>query len=276
MNWKKSLYVGAGVFLAIVVGAIYVTDRLNPSLITSNPYGFIEKLLSQWSLSLGAAGSFIAAMLALYAILQNRAIQEEDRRQVIHALHDEIHSNLVDIISLRYQVSEKLQRETDSHIVNTEYKPFQHIDTDVFDAMKNGGQLHRLGNIRMDIVSCYKLVKTYNNCGGYQPYHLELLAHIYEGLTKAMQAIEAKFEFLPHYLKEEVMGDNEISVTLKRIEDKLDQNIRVSVVRSWQNWGFAAMGVSVGMVWREPWLALVVFVLGFIMFLLAARIKKQP
>jgi hypothetical protein len=100
------------------------------------------------------------------------------------------------------------------------------------------------------------------------------LAHIYEGLKKAIRDLEAKFEFLPRYLKEEVMGDNEISVTLKRIEDKLDKSTRVSVVRSWQNWGFAAMGVSVGMVEREPWLALVMFVLGLAMLLLAPRTKK--
>jgi hypothetical protein len=203
MNVKKGLYVGVGIFLLLVLVAIYITDRLNPSLIISDPYRFIEKFFSQWSLALSAAGTIILALTIFSHIYENRRREERDNRQAIYALHDEIHWNLRPIITLRFAISERLRYQEEHNVILTEEAPFQLLDSRVFQDMRSRGQLYLLENLRMDVVFCYTLIDMYNKDGRFKPKHLELLATLYEELDKAIRNLEAKFKFLPHYVKYE-------------------------------------------------------------------------
>ena len=198
--WKYIL-IAVGAFLVIVVFAAGVTARFSISNITADTYGFIEKFFSQWSPALGAASTVILVVTVLWTIYNHHRGEERVKEQVIHALHDEIHSNLTDVIQLRFRISEKLRKEADTSLVLTEYQPFQAIDTAVFESMKNGGQLHWLRDMRMHTIFCYKLIKQYNRDEDFQYYHLELLANMYDALTKAITDLEANFNFLPPYLK---------------------------------------------------------------------------
>lgn len=202
MNIKKYLFIAIGVFLAIVALAVGVSARFDLSNITADPYGFIENFFNQWSPALGAASTIILVVTVFWTIYESRRSRDREKGQVIHALHDEIHSNLTDIIRLRFQISERVRKDDDIMVRLDEVLPFQLIDTSVFDSMKNGGQLHWLEDIRMHIIFCYKLIKQYNQDATFQPYHLELLANIYDGLDKTLRELEAKFKFLPHYIKE--------------------------------------------------------------------------
>lgn len=201
MNIKKYLCIAVGIFVAIVVLAIGISSRFSLSNITYDPYAFIEGFFAQWSPALSAAGVLIAAGLAFWAIYEGRQSQEREREQAMHALHDEIHSNMDDIIRLHFQVSEKVRKEEESGMINTADAPFQVIDTAVFDSMRNTGELRRLEDIRMHIIFCYKLIKMYNQNGAFKPFHLELLANIHGGLAEAIRDLETKFKFLPHYVK---------------------------------------------------------------------------
>lgn len=202
MNIKKYLSIAIGAFLVIVILTIGISAKFSLLNITANPYQFIEDFFNQWSPALGAASTVILAVLVLWTMYDNRRSQEREKERAIHALHDEIHSNLIDIIRLRFRISEKVKQETDTGLIFTQDQPFQVIDTAVFDSMKNGGQLHWLRDIRMHVIFCYKLIKQYNQDAAFKPYHLELLATAYEGLGKATRDLEKNFNFLPHYLKE--------------------------------------------------------------------------
>lgn len=202
MNIKKYLYIGIGVFLLIIFLAAGITAEFKLSNITSDVYSYIEKFFSQWSLALGAAGTVILALSVFFFIYENRRHEEREKEQAIHALHDEIHSNLTDIVRLRFQISQKFRKDDKIMVRLADDQPFQLIDTDVFDGMKNTGQLHWLEDIRMHTITCYKLVKLYNQDSGFKPHHLELLANIQECLDKAIRDLEAKFKFLPHYVRE--------------------------------------------------------------------------
>lgn len=273
---KKYLLVATSVFIAIVVLAIGFNTEFNLSNITSDPYGFIEGFFNQWSPALSAAGAFIAAVLAVWAILDSRRVRERDREQVIHALHDEIHSNLTDIIRLRFQVSEKVRKAEKSGVIDTGDVPFQIIDTAVFDSMKNNGQLHLLENIRMSVITYYKLVKLYNNDGGFQPHHLELLLNMHEGFDRVIRDLEAKFTFLPHYVKERDTGavteqpedkileskrstnamDIELKQELDKINNKLNElNAKVDInTREGNRLTFAVIGFSIAMAGIVVWI----------------------
>jgi len=188
--------------LVLVVVAIGISARFSFSNITADTYAFIEKFFTQWSPALGAASTIILVVTIFWTIYDRHRSEEKAKEQVIHALHDEIHSNLTDIIRLRFQVSEKSRQEDKTGIINTRDNPFQFIDAAVFDSMKNGGQLHWLREMRMHIIFCYKLIKQYNQDAVFKPYHLELLEKINAELTKAIRDLEANFKFLPHYLRE--------------------------------------------------------------------------
>lgn len=200
MNIKKYLYMGIGVFLLIVFLTVCITAEFKLSHITSDIYAFIEKFFSQWSLALSAAGTVILALSVFFFIYENRRREEREKEQAIHGLHDEIHWNLTHIIGLRFQISEGLKYIDERRIVPP--APFEFIETRVFDDMRSRGQLHWLENIRMDIIFCYKLTREYNMDRGYKSYHLEALATLYERLERVIRNLEAKFEFLPHYIKE--------------------------------------------------------------------------
>jgi hypothetical protein len=205
MNIKKYVFVAIGAFFLIVLLTVGVSARFSLSNIVANPYQFIEDFFEQWSPALSAAGTIIVAALALLSLHESRRSQERERERAIHALHDEIHSNLTDIITLRYQISDRITKveklPLESFPSDLDYHmPFHPIDTAVFDSMRNAGQLHWLGHIRMDIVTCYKAIQTYNRDAGFKPHHLDLLATLYEVLRKALSDIETNFKFLPRYL----------------------------------------------------------------------------
>jgi len=201
MNMKKYLYIGIGVFLFIVFLAAGTTAEFKLSNVTSDVYHYIEKFFGQWSLALSAVGTIILALSVFFFIYENRRREEREKQQSIHALHDEIHWNLTNIIRLRFQISEMLKYIDEHHTMPPE-APFELIETRVFDDMRSRGQLHWLENIRMDIIFCYQLTKDYNLDRGYKSYHLEILATLDERLEKTIRDMEAKFKFLPHYIQE--------------------------------------------------------------------------
>jgi len=52
-------------------------------------------------------------------------------------------------------------------------------------------------------VFCYGLIDMYNRDGCFKPKHLEILTMLYERLDKVIRSLEAKFKFLPRYVKYE-------------------------------------------------------------------------
>jgi hypothetical protein len=137
-------------------------------------------------------------------IYENRRREQREKQQAIHALHDEIHWNLTHIITLRFRISEWLRYTEEHHVVPTETEAlFELIDSRVFDDMRSRGQLCWLEDIRMDVISCYKVIRDYNMDRCFKPYHLEMLTKLHEWLDKAIKDLEAKFSFLPHYVKAE-------------------------------------------------------------------------
>ena len=93
MNIKKLSLIGGGLLLAIVALAVCISAKFSLSNITSNPYAFITSFFSQWSPALSAAGTLIVAFIAYLAIHENRRRQEQEERQYIRAVYDEIFSN---------------------------------------------------------------------------------------------------------------------------------------------------------------------------------------
>ena len=80
--------------------------------------------------------------------------------------------------------------------------PFELLETRVFDDMRSQGLLHLLEDMRMEIVPCYKLIRDYNLDREFKPNHPDMLATLHEWLEKRIKDLEAKFGFLPHYIKE--------------------------------------------------------------------------
>ena len=198
---KKYVSVAIGVFFLIVFLAVAVSARFSLSNIMANPYQFIEDFFEQWSPALSAAGTIIVAALAFLSLYENRRSQERERESAIHALHDEIRSNLTDISRLSSQISDRISEveklPLEALPSDLDYDmPFHPIDTAVFDNMKNAGQLHWLQNIRMEIVTCYKAIQTYNRDAGFKPHHPDLLTGLDETLKEALSDLETNFKFL--------------------------------------------------------------------------------
>jgi hypothetical protein len=225
MNIKKYLYIGIGVFLVIVFLAAGTTAEFKLSNVTSDVYGYIEKFFSQWSLALGAAGTVILAISVFLFIYENRRREEREKQQAIHALHDEIHWNLRPIITLRFDISEMLRYIEEHHVAPSELAPFQSLETRVFDEMRSRGQLHLLEDLRMDVVFCYGLIDMYNRDEGFKPKHLDILTTLHERLDKVIRDLEAKYKFLPRYVKYE---DSESVVEQKSGKDPAEQAVKAS------------------------------------------------
>lgn len=225
MNIKKYLFVAIGAFLVIVTLAVGISARFNLSNITADPYVFIENFFSQWSLALSAAGTIILALSVFFFIYENRRREEREKEQAIHALHDEIHWNLRPVITLRFDISEMLRYIEEHHTAPSGPPPFELLDTRVFDDMRSQGQLHLLEDLRMDIVFCYTLIRKYNMDREYKPNHLKLLTELHKRLDKAIRALEAKFKFLPRYVK---YKDSESVAEQKGGQEPTDQAVNAS------------------------------------------------
>lgn len=202
MNIKKVVWVAVVTFIIVVAFTIAFSARFNLSSITNEPYSFFEKFFNQWSPALGAAGTLILAISVFSFIYENRHREEREDRKAIHALHDEIFWNLNNIITLRFQISEWFKYVEEHNVIPYAPTPFELLETRVFDDMRSQGQLHLLENIRMEVVPCYKLIRDYNLDREFKPNHVELLKTLYEWLEKGIKDLEAKFKFLPHYIKE--------------------------------------------------------------------------
>jgi len=202
MNMRKLIWVALGGFIAIVLVVIGISARFTLSHITANPYGFIEDFFSQWSPVLAAAGTVLLAISIFSFIYENRRREEREQRQAIHSLHDEILWNLSNIITLRFHINERSRYIREHNMTPPAPTPFELLETRVFDDMRSQGQLHLLEDIRMKIVPCYKLIRDYNLDREFKPNHPDMLATLHEWLEKGIKDLEAKFEFLPHYIKE--------------------------------------------------------------------------
>jgi ABC-type multidrug transport system fused ATPase/permease subunit len=196
------MWIAIVVFIAIVAFTIAFSAKFNLSNITSEPHSFFERFFSQWSLALSAAGTIILAISAFSFIYESRRREDREERKAIHALHDEVFWNLNNIITLRFQISEYLKYLQEHNVTPSNQTPFELLETRVFDDMRSQGQLHLLEDIRMEIVPCYKLIRDYNLDREFKPNHLELLKTLHEWLEKGIKDLEAKFKFLPHYMKE--------------------------------------------------------------------------
>lgn len=210
MNVKGLIWIALGVFVAIAFVTIGISARFSLSNITANPYEFIEEFFSQWSPALAAAGTVILAISIFSFVYENRRREERERQQAIHALHDEILSILTDLTEICFGISRRLEEHGEKAFMGLSRPMQEHFfpqtDTFVFDSMKNAGQQHWLQEMRMDIVYCYRLVRMYNRSAVSEIPNLDLLVplptEIHERLDKAIRDLEAKFEFLPHYMTE--------------------------------------------------------------------------
>jgi len=177
---------------------------MSPNGVDNNLADKIYNFLGDWALILGAAGTIILAISVFSFIYENRRHEEREKEQAIHALHNEIHWNLRPIITLRYDISGWLNRVKEDRTTASEPETlYQPIETRVFDDIRSQGQLHWLEELRMDVVFCYGLIDTYNLDKSFKHNHLELLTTLHDRSDKTIRALEAKFEFLPRYVKYE-------------------------------------------------------------------------
>lgn len=202
MSIKKVVIIAVAAFVVIVVLAIGLSARFSLSNIVDDPYAFIEKFFSQWSLALSAAGTIILALSVFSFIYENRRREERENRQAIHALHDEILWNLNNVVMLRFRISEYIRYINEHNTTPSVPGPFELLETRVFDDMRSRGQLYLLEDLRMHILPGYKLIRDYNMDNHYKLHHLELLKNIHEGFERNIRALEAKFDFLPRYIKD--------------------------------------------------------------------------
>jgi hypothetical protein len=114
------------------------------------------------------------------------------------------------------------------HMTPSEPPPFELLDTRVFDDMRSRGQLHLLDDIRMDVVFCYTLIRKYNMDRDYKPNHLDLLTELHKWLDKAIRDLEAKFKFLPHYVRDK--NERQEAQTENEVKDSRGQKDRKTSV----------------------------------------------
>lgn len=206
MNVKKYYYIVIAVIVLLLALAIALSAEFSFANITSDPYGFIVRFLELWAPAVGAIGTVIVAIVIIIVLNNIRRIQEREKEQSIHALHDEININLSVIKPLRHRIESTLEPySTEARLGLLEQDRqslFEPIDTTVFDNIKNGGNLRWLDSTRPKIVSCYTLIKRYNRDQFYQESHPSLLGKIYTQLQQVQKSLEDNFRFLPGYSKE--------------------------------------------------------------------------
>jgi hypothetical protein len=206
MNVKKYIYFIIIVFVLLLLLAIALSSEFSFTKITSDPYGFFIIFLEIWAPAAGAIGTVIVAIVILFLLNYIRHSQEREKEQSIYALHDEIDINLSIIKPLRHRIENTLEPySTEVRLglsVQDRHLLFENFDTTVFDNMKNVGNLRWLDSTRMDIISCYTLIKRYNSDQSFQESHPPLLSKISTNLQHAQKKLEKTFIFLPHYSRE--------------------------------------------------------------------------
>ena len=206
MNIKKYLYAIIGVIVVLLALAVALCAEFSMTKITADPYGFMVRFLELWAPAVGAAATIIVAIIIILVLNYIRRTQEREKEQSIYALHDEIDINLSLVMPLRHRIEKTL--EPYSTEIRLGLSPqdrqllFENIDTTVFDNMKNAGNLRWLGSMRIEIISCYTLIKRYNGNQSFQEGHPLLLSKIQTQLQRAQKNLEETFEFLPHYTRE--------------------------------------------------------------------------
>jgi hypothetical protein len=204
MNIKKYFYIIIAVLAILLLLAIALSAEFSFTNITSDPYGFFLRFMEIWAPAAGSIGTIIIAIVIIFVLSYIRQTQEKEKEQSIHALHDEIDINLSAIRPLRHRIDTTLEpysmefrlglTDQDRHLL------FEHIDTTVFDNMKNAGNLRWLATARKDVISCYTLIKRYNSDQSFQEGHPALLTRIYTQLQHAQKKLEDTFDFLPVYM----------------------------------------------------------------------------
>jgi len=206
MNVKKYVYITIGVIVALLALAIALSAEFSFTKITSDPYRFIISFLELWAPAVGAVGTFIVAVVIILVLNYIRRSQEREKEQAIYALHDEININLSVVIPLRHRIEKTLEPYSTEIRLGLSAQDrqllFENIDTIVFDNMKNAGNLRWLDSMRMEIISCYTLIKRYNRDQSFQESHPSLLGKIHTQLQHAQKNLEATFDFLPHYTRD--------------------------------------------------------------------------
>jgi hypothetical protein len=206
MRIQKYFFITTIILVLLLSLAIALSAEFSLTKITSDPYGFLVDFLGLWAPAVGAIGTVIVAIVIILVLYYIRQSQEREKEQSIHALHDEIDINLSIIMPLRHRIEETLEpysteirfglSEQDRRLL------FESMDTAVFDNMKNIGNLRWLGSMRMDIISCYTLIKRYNSARSFQENHPSLLGQIHKQLQHAQINLEKTFSFLPHYTRD--------------------------------------------------------------------------
>ena len=206
MNVRKYFYIVIAVIVLLLALAVAVSAEFSLTKISSDPYGFIVKFLELWAPAVGAIGTIIVAIIIILVLNYIRRSQEREKEQAIYALHDEIDINLSVVMPLRHRIEKTLEPYSMEIRLGLSAQDrqllFESIDTTVFDNMKNAGNLRWLASMRMEIISCYTLIKRYNSIQSFQEGHPLLLSKIQTQLQHAQKHLEETFDFLPHYTRE--------------------------------------------------------------------------
>ena len=206
MRVQKYYYIIIIVFALLLSFAVALSAEFSITKITSDPYGFIVKFLELWAPAVGAIGTVIVAIVIILVLNYIRRSQEREKEQSIFALHDEIDINISIIMPLRHRIDETIKPySTEIRLgLSPEDRQllFEKMDTTVFDNMKNAGNLRWLDSMRVEIISCYTLIKRYNSDQSFQESHPPLLSQIHKQLQLAQRDLEKAFHFLPQYTRE--------------------------------------------------------------------------
>jgi len=205
MNFKKYFYTTAIVLFSIFALSVLISARFNISNIIVAPYDFIHIYLQFWAPAVSAAGTLFIAVLAITILYQIRREQEREKEYAIRALYDEININLSNIFPLRFRI--KHSQAGDSDLLDGELSIekrealFEHMESEVFENLKNSGKLHFIGNMRMETISCYQLIKEYNRDQYFKSTHSKLLAKIQKKLESIRRNLEDTYTYLPSHKK---------------------------------------------------------------------------
>jgi hypothetical protein len=203
---NKYYYTIITVFVLLLLLAVALSAEFSFSKITSDPYQFVVTFLELWAPAVGAIGTIVVAIVIILVLNYIRLNQEREKEQSIYALHDEIDINLSVIVPLRHRIDETIKPySTEIRLGLTpedRHMLFERIDTTVFDNMKNAGNLRWLDTMRIEIISCYTLIKRYNSDQSFHEGHPPLLNQMQKQLQHTQRNLEKTFRFLPHYTRE--------------------------------------------------------------------------